>query len=275
MVTTNGLNSDRFPLGRGTRQGCSLSPLYYFLGSGAAGRVDKEQSKYYGCFCRQPAAQDFPLHGWCLALHIQTLEIPPILDTIAQYGKFSGYKIHLNKSTVCPLNLTLTSSMKTLCPFQWKTQGFQYFGIFITPDLNRLFKENYLSLLDRIKNDLQTWISLPISLVGRINVIRMNVLPRLNYLFQMLPCYLPVSFFKTTNQSITKFIWDNKKPRIKFSTLSKPEPKGGLALPSLQLYYWSAQICNMLTWITNRRVNVDSDRSPILWFIALKLNYIH
>ncbi|CDR06064.1 unnamed protein product [Oncorhynchus mykiss] len=145
--------------------------------------------------------------------------LPPILDTIAQYGKFSGYKINFNKSTVCPLNITLTSSMKTLCLFQWKTQGFQYLGIFRTPDLNGLFKENYLPLLDRIKNYLQTWISLPISLVGRIYVIRMNILPRLNYLFQMLPCYLPVSFFKTTNHSITKFIWGNKKPRIMFSTL--------------------------------------------------------
>jgi hypothetical protein len=63
----------------------------------------------------------------------------PILDIIAHYGKLSGFKIYLNKSIVFLLNLRLTSSMKTLFPFQWKTQGFQYLGIFVTPDLNCLF----------------------------------------------------------------------------------------------------------------------------------------
>uniref|UniRef100_A0A8K9UVS9 Reverse transcriptase domain-containing protein n=1 Tax=Oncorhynchus mykiss TaxID=8022 RepID=A0A8K9UVS9_ONCMY len=255
MVTTNGLNSDRCPLERGTRQGCSLSPLLYLLGAEPLAELIRSNPSIMGVSAGG-LQHKISLYADDVLFYISNPEksLPLILDTIAQYGKFSGYTINFNKSTACPLNITLTSSMKTLCPFQWKTQGFQYLGIFITPDLNSLFKENYLPLLDRIKNDLQTWISLPISLVGRINVIRMNVLPRLNYLFQMLPCYLPVgSFFKTTNQSITKFIWGNKKPRIKFSTLSKPESKGGLALPSLQLYYWSAQIRNMQTWITNRQ----------------------
>lgn len=58
-----------------------------------------------------------------------------------------------------------------------------------------------------------------ISLLGRVNVIKINILPQLNYLFQNLPCYLASSFFKTLNSCISRYIWNNKQQRV---CLSKP-----------------------------------------------------
>lgn len=55
-------------------------------------------------------------------------------------------------------------------------------GINITPNLDNLFEENYTLVGHKIQSHLLTWSSLPLSLSGRINIIRMNV-------FQMLPCY--------------------------------------------------------------------------------------
>ena len=117
--------------------------------------------------------------------------------------------------------------------------GFKYLGINITPKLDDLFQENYFPLIDKIKVDLCKWTTLPLyySLLGRIHVIKNNILPKLNFLFQMLPCYLSATFFKPLNKYISKFIWSNKKPRIRLTNLMKPENMGGLGLPNLQYYF--------------------------------------
>ena len=97
------------------------------------------------------------------------------------------------------------------------------------------------------------WASLPTSLLGRINTIKMNIFHRFNYLFQNLPCYLTHAFSKSLNSHISHYIWNNKHQRVKFSLLTKPVDLGGLSLPNLQLYYWSAQLKIMSNWFMNRK----------------------
>lgn len=60
-------------------------------------------------------------------------------------------------------------------------------GINIRKPYDKVLKDNYLSLLEKIKADTQRWIDLPLSLIGRLNIIKMNVLPKLIYLFQCIP----------------------------------------------------------------------------------------
>lgn len=80
----------------------------------------------------------------------------------------------------------------------------------------------------------------------------MNVLPRFNYLFQSLPCYLSKPFFQSINKRISSFIWKTSTPRISSKTLTKSKEKGGLGLPDFQMYYWAAQTKNVISWVQNR-----------------------
>lgn len=142
--------------------------------------------------------------------------------------------------------------LKLISPFKLSETGFRYLGIHVTSSLKDLIKHNYTPLIEKLKPNLKTWCSLPISFLGRINVIKMNVLPKFLYLFQSIPSYLANSFFKDLNKNISKFIWNNKRPRIKISKLMKPKDRGGIGLPNLQLYYWAAQIKNMISWCNER-----------------------
>ena len=90
---------------------------------------------------------------------------------------------------------------------------------------------------------------LPLSLFGRIESVRMNILPRLLFLFQFLPILVPQSVFKLLEKLISKFIWHNQRPRIRLKVLMSAKEKGGLNLPNLKFYYWAAQLRAVVAWM--------------------------
>lgn len=133
--------------------------------------------------------------------------------------------------------------------FNWSNRGFRYLDIMITTQISQLFNQNYGRLITQIKSDLTRWEILPLSLIGRIETVGMNILPRLSYLFQSLPIRITASNFRMLDKIISAFIWQKRKPRIRQKLLLSPKEKGGLSLPRLKLYYWSAQLRSMLEWL--------------------------
>ncbi len=65
----------------------------------------------------------------------------------------------------------------------------------------------------------------------------------------MLPLSPPPGYFKEINSIISKFIWNDKCPRIKLTTLQHPNSAGGLAVPNFELYYWSFQLKALHNWV--------------------------
>jgi len=109
-------------------------------------------------------------------------------------------------------------------------------GIRIGPSLKKLVK------LNRIREDLSRWVTLPAFWLGRITMLKMNILPRLLYPLQMLPNSFPNSIFIDLDKIFTQFIWQGKKVRIKISKLQKSKQQGGLGVPKIKFYYWAAQM---------------------------------
>ncbi|XP_059847237.1 uncharacterized protein LOC132406065 [Hypanus sabinus] len=83
---------------------------------------------------------------------------------------------------------------------------------------------------------------LPITLVGRVNTIKMNIFPRLQYLFQSLPIQIPQKFFQELNKYVSKFLWKGKMSRISLEKLTWKFDLGGLQLPNFKNYYKANQL---------------------------------
>lgn len=92
------------------------------------------------------------------------------------------------------------------------------------------------------------WLSLVLDFNSRIEVVKMNVLPRLLYLFLSFQVRIPESQFTAWDKQISWFIWTGARPRIRLKTLRIDKVNGGLALPNLREYYYAAQMRYMVYW---------------------------
>ncbi len=176
------------------------------------------------------------------------ISIPALLDLLNNFSQFSGYKLNLNKSELFVIGEGSPAVGYSNFPFKIVENKFTYLGIAVTKKHMHLFKENFLTLLNHTRRCLSQWSPLSTSLAGRINSIKMNILPKFLYTFQSVPTFIPKSFFDSLDSIISSYIWKGKRPRLHKMHLQKSKKDGGMALPNFRFYYWAANIRCLTFW---------------------------
>ena len=229
-IQINGYQSNFFPVSRGVRQGCPLSPLLYVLVAEAMACAIRADSSIAG----------FPLPGSSIRVKISqyaddtTLivdddtSLTRIFHVLEDYSKASGAKLNLTKCVGLWLG-SWRHRKDSPVSIRWSSTNIQVLGAALGPDITP--DQRWDPLISKIETSLAPWAKRTLSFSGKTTVLNCLVLSRLWYMLAVFD--IPPRTLTKINALITSFFWSSKSTLIARTTLELPRPRGGFGLRSI------------------------------------------
>ena len=141
--------------------------------------------------------------------------IRKFLELISEYSKVAGYKINTQKSLafLYTNNEKPEREIKESIPFTIATKRIKYLGINSPKETKELYTENFKTLMKEIKGYINRWRDVPCSWVGRMNIVKIIILPNAIYRFSEIPIKLPMTFYTELEKIFHNSDGNTKDPK--------------------------------------------------------------
>ena len=158
-----------------------------------------------------------------LLIYVRDIRTIPktIAQTLDTYTNVSGLRVNWAKSCLFPFRPSVPNPLLQFNGevVEWQPQTFRYLGISIYHSPEELFDGNLSRTLGSLRGQVQFWKTLPITVAGRVALVKMTMLPRLLYYFANLPLTVPHTFFHSLEVLIRELIWYGTRCRVAMTKL--------------------------------------------------------
>jgi hypothetical protein len=255
-VINNGHVSERFPLGRGVRQGDPLSPYLFIMCTEILARAVLNNGDIKGLkvdnseYLLTQLADDTTFF-----LENNENSFKTCIKLLNKFSKISGLKINFSKTVAVKINLSenLTYNIGNGQNIKWQNNGkFTLLGIKYDLDEDEFLKFNYEEKTKEFEKMLNLWNTRQLTFYGKICIIKSLALSKLVHLFSSIP-NPPENIIQQLQNLCFKFVWSNKTEKIKRSTMYNLYENGGVKVPNIQ------QFCNAqkISWVKRLIDNQD------------------
>lgn len=246
-VMQHGIFSEFFTIGRGCRQGDPSSPYLFLLCAEILGILIRSNQDITGI---KIGVKEYKLFQYAddtgILLDGTEKSLRCTLHLLDQYAKYSGLKPNLEK-TKCVWLGSKKSSLEVLCPEHnlcWTRDPFVVLGIKFSTNLQKILDLNFEDKLLEIEKLVKIWSRRPLSVPGRITVVKTIMLSKLTHLLTSLP-RPGRAYLKKLEKILFKYIWNGKIDRISRCQLVQDYGLGGLRMIDLDAFATSLK----LSWI--------------------------
>ena len=231
-VLNNGHASEFFTLERGVRQGYPLSGLLFVIGIEVLANAIRNKNTIKGIKVGEKEIKT-SLYADDTTVFVRDLDsIPELLALLNQFRNLSGLEINATKTEGMWLG-SWKNNLETPFGFRWPRDPIKALGIFFSYDSSKTTELNFTEKIRNLEKTLNSWKRRNLTLLGKINIVKTLGLSKLIYNTSVL--VIPEQLIKEINSIIFNFIWDEKPPKIKKSTIIGERKHGGLKMTDFNI----------------------------------------
>ena len=251
---------------RGLRQGCPLSCYLFLL------CIEPLLSKIKSA----PRVKGIQVYESTVKLTAYADDITVVMDgtedslrectnIFYEFQKISGLSLNRQKSKLMWIG-EQARAKEPICQdlgLSWTKGPIELLGVKIGPEPRADVVElNYREKIMMLDKKLNPWLQKGLTPYGRVYITKSEGLSQLNYLISVLPAPSP-NTQKEIDKIIWKFVWGNKKDKIKRSVLRNEYKLGGLKAPDIETIAKSAKIAWVRRFVDQTEANWKHNLKPI------------
>ena len=256
-IINNGHTSRFFPVHRGVRQGDPLSPYLFILVAEIMASKIRQNQEIIGLKIKDNEYKLMQYADDTTGLLHDLKSAASFLNTVKEFGQYSGLNLNIEKTEAMWLGSSRLKATKPL-GITWPDRPIRILGIFFSYDEAACEQCNYIDRIDKANRIVNSCMGRNLTMYGRSQIIRTFILSQFTYTASSIS--VPEKVIKMVNKLIFRFMWRNKKERLRRVVLMNPINNGGMKVPDFQTMLNASRI----KWVSKIQDRADAAWKNIL-----------